>query len=88
MDLDTIWKRLKAHAGEEFETKTGKTFTYEIDGNVMRPSRTERNLHSGNFEKVIGMLPISGPGDISNLVQGSAYVWAVLHDRRIRKTDW
>ena len=87
-NLDTIWSRLRAHAGDEFETKTGKPFTYEIDGHVFRPSRTARNIHATNFEKVIGLLPIDGPGEISNVVQGSAYVWAVLHDRRIRKNDW
>lgn len=88
IDINTIWSRLRAHAGEEFETKAGKPFTYEIDGNIFRPSRTQRNIHAGNFEKALKLLPISGPGEIRHLVQGPAYVWAVLHDRRIRKNDW
>ncbi len=88
VDLDNIWRRLHACEGAMFETKTGRPFTYEIEGNIFRPSRTERSIHSSNFGKILHLLPISGPGEIANRVQGSAYVWAVLHDRRVRMNDW
>ena len=73
---------------KEFETKTGKPFSYEIAGNVFSPSRTKYNIGKKDFEKALNHFPLDGPGEISNLVRGSAYIWAVLHDRRIRQGEW
>ena len=87
-DIDAIWMRIGRHQGDNFETVTGKPFTYEVSGQVLRNSRTKYNLSRSNFEKVIKNLPIRGPGEISDLVRGSAYVWAILHDQRIRQRDW
>lgn len=87
-NAETVWNRIKALQGEHFETKTGKEFTFEIAGNVFNPSRTKYNISKANFEKALELVPLDGPGDISNLVRGSAYIWAVLHDRRVRKQEW
>ena len=85
---ETVWSRIKNHQGAIFETKTGKDFTFEISGNVFNPSRTKYNISKSDFEKVLPLVPLDGPGTISNLVRGSAYIWAVLHDPRIRKQEW
>ena len=85
---ETVWSRIKNLEGEVFETKTGRQFTFEISGNVFRPSRTEYNISKRDFEKVLALVPLDGPGTISNLVRGSAYIWAVLHDPRVRKQEW
>jgi hypothetical protein len=87
-DLETVWRRIQGLKGEEFETKTGKPFTYEISGNVFLPSRTKYSIAKMDFAKALKEVPINGPGEISNLVRGSAYIWAVLHDRRVRRNDW
>lgn len=86
--VDTVWNRVKALEGQQFETKTGKPFTFEASGAVFRPSRTKYNISKADFAKVLELVPVEGPGEISNLVRGSAYVWAVLHDRRVRKSEW
>lgn len=86
--IDEIWSRLKALQGHEFETKTGKPFTFEIDGDVFRPSRTKYNVSKSEFRKALGLAPCAGPGVISDAVRGPTYVWAVLHDDRVRKLDW
>lgn len=86
--IDTVWARLKRLQGEPFETKTGKPFTFEISGNIFHSSRTNHNLTKTDFAKVLELSPVVGPGDISNLVRGSAYIWAVLNDRRVRGQDW
>ena len=85
-NIETLWGRIKALAGQEFETKTGKPFSYEISGNIFLPSRTKYNITKTDFAKTLELIPLDGPGEISNLVRGSAYIWAVLHDRRIRKS--
>jgi hypothetical protein len=86
--IDAVWSRIKSLQGEEFETKTGKPFTYEVSGNVFRPNRTKYNITKGDFERALEEFPLDGPGAISNLVRGSAYIWAVLHDLRVRKGEW
>ena len=86
--VEAVWIRMKALEGQEFETKTGKPFSYEISGNIFRPSRTKYNITKSDFGKALGLVPLDGPGIISNLVRGSAYIWAVLHDRRIRQGEW
>jgi hypothetical protein len=85
---DTLWLRIRACEGQEFATISGKPFTYEVAGNILITSRTSFNLAKSDFEKALSLVPIGGPGEISNLVRGSAYVWALLHDKRIRKLDW
>jgi hypothetical protein len=86
--LDDLWARLKRFEGDEFETKTGKPFTYAISGDVFHPSRTKYNVSKTEFRKALALVPFDGPGVINRTVRGPAYVWAVLHDRRIRKQDW
>jgi hypothetical protein len=83
-----VWARIRSCAGEGFRTRTGLPFTYVVDGDAIIPSRTDYRLSRLNFEKAFELVPISGPGDISNLVRGSAYVWAILHDTRISQSRW
>ncbi len=30
LDEQRLWERIQRHAGEPFETKTGKSFTYDV----------------------------------------------------------
>ena len=76
---DDIWFRIRAMEGEEFEKKTGNKF---------HPSRTKYNIAKVDFQMTLDVVPTEGPGVISNLVRGSAYIWAVLHDYRVRRKDW
>jgi hypothetical protein len=88
VDVSIVWSRLAALEGEEFRTATGLPFTYTIDGDVFHSSRAKQEISKLEFEKAIGLgLPIDGPGAMNQLVRGPAYIWAVLHDPRVRKTD-
>jgi hypothetical protein len=84
---DELWQIMRTLEGTEFETKTGKTFTFGIDGNVLRTSRTDQNLSKANFERALELWPFE-PGEVSRQIRGSAYVWGILHDRRVRTSDW
>jgi hypothetical protein len=86
--IENVWAILKTLQGEAFETKTGKPFTFEIDGNYLQSSRTNFKLSKSDFSKALALCPIVGPGEISSLVRGSAYIWAVLHDPRVKKNHW
>lgn len=87
-DIVKVWNRLSALEGEEFKTKTGLPFTYTISGDVLRVSRTEYNLTKANFAKAFKAVPFDGPGNIQNDVRGPSYVWALLHDSRVRNGEW
>jgi len=84
-NFDNVWNKIVINEGNIFHTIRGKKFKYRIFGNILIPNRTVRNIHKNNFEKAFNELPLEGPGRISNLVQGSSYVWAILNDNRIIK---
>jgi hypothetical protein len=86
--IEDVWNRIRAHEGQEFETKTGKPFTYTVSADAFYPSLTDYRISKKEFLKAFEHVPFDGPGVINDKVRGPAYVWAVLHDRRIRRQDW
>ena len=86
--IEEVWARIVKHEGEEFHTKKGLPFTYEIRGEVFFPSRTDDQISKSDFEKTLECVPFAGPSVVNRLVRGPSYVWAVLHDPRIRLQDY
>lgn len=82
-----IWKRIIAHEGDLFHTKTGVDFRYSVRGNSIDPGRN-RLLPQSDFEWYFNRGRVEGPGEIRDDVQGSAYVWAIMEDMRIRPSHW
>lgn len=62
--------------------KRGQPFTYTVIGSSVRPSTTNRMLPRSQFEAARKRLPVSGPGELSDL-QGPSYLFAILTDSRI-----
>ena len=87
-EFSEIWRRIVAHQREEFHTRRGLPFTYEVSGRSFWQSRTDWPISRRDFEHAYTLVPIDGPGRINRMVQGPAYVWAVLHDGRIRQQDY
>jgi hypothetical protein len=83
-----VWQRIVACQGKTFETKTGLPFTYKVSGESLKSSRANQLLPKSDLERAYTMVPFEGPGDISKELRGPAYIWAVLHDRRIRQNQW
>lgn len=84
MKFEDTWNSIISHAGEEFFTKRNLAFRYKIINNSVVPDRTNYPLSKANFEKAAQLLPLDGPGQISDLVRGSSYVFAILTDKRIQ----
>ncbi len=82
--FEKMWSKIIDHAGETFYTKTGLPFTYQIIRNCVVPDRTGYPLAKSNFEKASKIESLTGPGQISNLVRGSAYVYAIITDERVK----
>ena len=90
-DIHVVWDRIRAYAGEDFHTATGRPFTYATPGNVLLVTRDgreiNRSLSRSNFESALHLMPAAGPGELREL-QGASYTWAILMDPRIRQADW
>ena len=86
--FEEVWKRIVAFEGEEFKTITNLPFTYEIRGNSLCLGRTKYNISKSDFSKAYELVPIAGPGKISDIVGGPTYIWAILHDQRISHNEW
>jgi hypothetical protein len=86
--IDAVWAKISALAGAEFATITGLPFTFTVTGDVLRTSRTKYSLGKSDFAKALALAPLDGPGEINALVRGPAYIWAILHDQRVRGKDW
>ena len=78
MEFPELWEQIKAHEGQVFYTVRGKELRYTVQGNTIIPSRTRYQLSRADFEKAFQQMPLSGPGQISSLVRGSSYIYAIL----------
>ena len=72
MEFPELWEQIKAHEGR------GNELRYTVQGNTIIPSRTRYQLSRADFEKAFQQMPLSGPGQISSLVRGSSYIYAIL----------
>ncbi|ADL08862.1 hypothetical protein Toce_2149 [Thermosediminibacter oceani DSM 16646] len=54
-----------------------------VESDAVITDRTNYKLQKSDFSKAFKMMPTDGPGQISNIVRGSAYIWAMLNDQRI-----
>ena len=90
-NFPVVWQRIREHAGEMFETKRGMKFSYALEGDGFFPEGRNQRIDISDLEKAFGNVPCEGPSHISygfREIRGTSYVWAVLHDRRIRRQDW
>jgi hypothetical protein len=86
--FDQVWKRVRAQQGKKFITKRGCEFTYSIEKERLCPSRTVYCISKIDFKKAYRLIPLDGPGAISNEVRGPSYVWSILYDERISLSEW
>ncbi len=86
--FNIVWKRITNSVGDNFYTKTGLEFQYDVDDFAIYPSRTKYRISKSNVEVAYGFTPFDGPGVLNYQVRGPSYLWAILHDPRIRLKDW
>jgi hypothetical protein len=86
--IDEVWGRIRAHQGETFHTKTGLPLTYTVTDNRLTTSRSHVALSVTGFSTVLKRVPVASPAHINSEVRGPSYIWAILHDPRIRQADW
>ena len=83
--FEAVWRRIEECQGQPFYLKRGGVFTYHVDGNKLFPDRTVWHTSKRNFEDAYAFVPFDGPGALrEKRIVGASYVWAILHDPRIR----
>jgi hypothetical protein len=83
-----VWDRITNNAGKVFYTKRRLKFTYTVNEDTLTTDRIEHPLTRKEVMAAYRHVPLEGPGELSGLVRGQSYIWAILHDKRIRQTDW
>ena len=86
-DIEEVWQRIQELEGEKFSQKEGRRFQYSVGGSHLKLSTTNQNLARSQIEKALPRLPLEGPGQINNL-RCPSYIFGILMDARIRKSDW
>ena len=86
-DFETAWQRIVNCAGQEFRTKRGIPFSCRIEGNKLQPEHRVWHISKRNFGQARELVPFDSPGFLQGSgIVGQPYVWAILHDPRIRYT--
>ena len=83
-----VWERITGHGGEFFQTSKGRYFTYRIEEDALLPSQTDLRISRSDFELAFSMVPIPTSAKLNRLVEAPSYIWAILHDERIRCGAW
>lgn len=50
--IETVWARITRHAGETFHLIRGGQFSYAVQGNSIKPDRTNRQIPKSDFAKL------------------------------------
>jgi hypothetical protein len=82
MSFEEIWFKIEKYAGETFRTKDGQEFTYTVQGDIFISDEPEQTISKNDFKKAY-QSPDVDPGEMVKIVKGPAFVWSVLHDKRI-----
>lgn len=87
--IDAVWLRIRMHEGSTFHTKQRVPFTYKVrSDDCLQCSKGTELLYRHHFEKALPILPVHYVNELPANTGGESYVWAILHDKRIRLSDW
>lgn len=86
-NIDTVWQRIAAHAGESFHQIRGGEFTYAVESSYLCPDRTNQRVPRAHFEEALALVPLDSTTPVQHL-RGPSYIYAILMDPRIRAGEW
>lgn len=82
--FETIWTRIVAHAGQQFQTRTGQVFRYEIiGGDRVRPTVSENSVSRTELAQYYSEIEHASTAKIAVLNSGPSFIWSILTDHRI-----
>jgi hypothetical protein len=78
-----VERRIRAHQGEPFFTRSGLPMTYTVDGDRIKVDRAQPWLSMAGAEEIWELGPDASLTDIDQRITGRAYLFAILRDPRI-----
>jgi len=88
IDANRVWQRIRNHAGHEFRQIRGKVFTYRVPSpRTIRLDTTNRMISRTAIEKALERVPLRATTVVRDL-SAPSYIYAILMDERIRRSDW
>ena len=88
VNIDEVWPRIEAHAGETFRQIKGGEFIYTVEHGHVYVSRTPERIPKSHFEKALGLVPLINTVPLQKKFRGPSFIYAILMDERIRQGDW
>lgn len=86
MEIDEVWRKIEALAGQQFTQMRGGKFTYSVGGGHVIPDRTNHHIPKSHFREALTRWPVTGPGELQDL-RGPSYIYAILADPRLTTQD-
>lgn len=87
MEFEEVWNRIIKHQNEIFHTKRGLELKYTVKNDKLYHNRSEPEISKSEFLRAYNKYPFNGPGEIRDLARGSAYIYAILTDDRIKGSN-
>lgn len=87
MMIEVIWERINENEAQVFKQIKGGEFTYKVEGNTIKLSRTNRIVSKSTFAEALKNVPLENTVPLQRL-QAPSYLFAILMDNRIRQNDW
>ena len=87
IDANAVWSRICRHAGEPFHLIRGKAFRYEARSAHLILAAVNQNLARSQLEQALELVPLSSTVDVQHL-RAPSYIYAILMDDRVRRSDW
>lgn len=88
IEIEEVWSRIKAHQREKFYQIKGGEFTYVVDMGHVKPDRTFQQIPKSHFEKALALVPLANTVPLQKKFRGPSFIYSILMDKRIRKSDW
>jgi len=77
-----VERRIRAHQGEQFFTRSGLPMRYVVDGDRIKLDRAKPWLSMAQAKVIWEMGPDARLTDIDQSITGRAYLFAILRDPR------
>ena len=87
IDAEAVWRRILQHSGDTFHQLRGKAFTYQAAGRTIHLQTTNRMISRSAIEKALQLVPLENTVPVQHL-SAPSYIYAILMDDRIRRSDW
>jgi len=68
MEIDEVWRKIEALAGQQFTQMRGGKFTYSVGGGHVIPDRTNHRIPKSHFREALTRWPVPAQANFRTCV--------------------